>query len=100
MFFLHVYLDPTSKCTCLLWSCRFIANPDLPERIRTGADLNVYNRDTFYSATIDGGGDEGYTDYPDLAGTVGVAGKYVTIPQSSIGSTLEKAQQTKIKARL
>jgi N-ethylmaleimide reductase len=40
----------------------FIANPDLPERLRTGAPLNPYNRATFY-----GGGAAGYTDYPSLA---------------------------------
>ncbi|MCE4369646.1 alkene reductase [Xanthomonas hortorum] len=39
----------------------FIANPDLPDRARTGAALNPYNRATFY-----GGGVEGYTDYPWL----------------------------------
>ncbi|HGH4624786.1 TPA: alkene reductase [Enterobacter hormaechei] len=39
----------------------FIANPDLPERARTGAALNSYNRATFY-----GGSAEGYTDYPGL----------------------------------
>lgn len=39
----------------------FIANPDLPDRARTGARLNPYNRATFY-----GGGVEGYTDYPRL----------------------------------
>ena len=39
----------------------FIANPDLPERIRRGASLNPYHRPTFY-----GGGAEGYTDYPTL----------------------------------
>ena len=37
----------------------FIANPDLVERIRTGAGLNDYDRATFY-----GGGEHGYTDYP------------------------------------
>ena len=37
----------------------FIANPDLPERYRTGAKLNEPDQDTFY-----GGGKEGYTDYP------------------------------------
>ncbi|WP_198585950.1 alkene reductase [Pararhizobium haloflavum] len=37
----------------------FIANPDLPERFRTGAALNPQDKDTFY-----GGGAEGYTDYP------------------------------------
>jgi len=39
----------------------FIANPDLPERLRIGASLNPYNRATFY-----GGDAEGYTDYPML----------------------------------
>ena len=39
----------------------FIANPDLPERYRLGADLNTPDPDTFY-----GGGREGYTDYPFL----------------------------------
>ncbi len=40
----------------------FIANPDLPERIRQEASLNPYDRATFY-----GGGVEGYTDYPALS---------------------------------
>ncbi|WP_121174008.1 alkene reductase [Kushneria sinocarnis] len=39
----------------------FIANPDLPERFRTGAALNEPDPDTFY-----GGGAEGYIDYPFL----------------------------------
>ncbi|MBW3559205.1 MAG: alkene reductase [Proteobacteria bacterium] len=39
----------------------FIANPDLPERLRRGAPLNDYDRSTFY-----GGGERGYTDYPAL----------------------------------
>jgi N-ethylmaleimide reductase len=39
----------------------FAANPDLPERIRTGAALNPYDRDTFW-----GGDHRGYTDYPTL----------------------------------
>ena len=33
----------------------FISNPDLVARFRSGGPLNVYNRDTFYTATIDGG---------------------------------------------
>jgi 2,4-dienoyl-CoA reductase-like NADH-dependent reductase (Old Yellow Enzyme family) len=37
----------------------FIANPDLPERIRNGWELNPYDRNTFYQ-----GGAEGYTTYP------------------------------------
>ncbi len=39
----------------------FIANPDLPARWETGAELNEPDPDTFY-----GGGAEGYTDYPFL----------------------------------
>jgi 2,4-dienoyl-CoA reductase-like NADH-dependent reductase (Old Yellow Enzyme family) len=37
----------------------FVANPDLPKRIRLGLPLNPYDRDTFY--TFDA---RGYTDYP------------------------------------
>lgn len=40
----------------------FLANPDLPARIATGAALNAPNPSTFYSP-----GPEGYTDYPFLA---------------------------------
>ncbi|MGP4971619.1 alkene reductase [Psychrobacter aquimaris] len=39
----------------------YIANPDLAERIRTGAMLNEQHPESFY-----GGGIEGYTDYPFL----------------------------------
>lgn len=39
----------------------FIANPDLPERIRRGAALNAHDRSTFY-----GGDARGYVDYPAL----------------------------------
>lgn len=39
----------------------FIANPDLVERLRTGAPLNEPDGDTFY-----GGGAKGYVDYPAL----------------------------------
>ena len=39
----------------------FIANPDLPRRIETGAELNEADLATFY-----GGGAAGYTDYPAL----------------------------------
>ena len=40
----------------------FLANPDLPARWETGAELNEPDQATFY-----GGGAEGYTDYPVLA---------------------------------
>ncbi|MBJ6122384.1 alkene reductase [Sphingomonas mollis] len=39
----------------------FLANPDLPERLRTGAPLNADNMKTWYSQ-----GPEGYIDYPAL----------------------------------
>jgi N-ethylmaleimide reductase len=41
---------------------QFLANPDLPERLRTGAPLNADDPTTYY-----GGGEKGYTDYPSLA---------------------------------
>ncbi len=39
----------------------FISNPDLVERLKTGAPLNEWDKATFY-----GGGAKGYTDYPAL----------------------------------
>jgi N-ethylmaleimide reductase len=42
----------------------FLANPDLPERLKTGAPLNEANPATFY-----GGNEVGFTDYPALAGS-------------------------------
>jgi N-ethylmaleimide reductase len=41
----------------------FIANPDLPERLRRGAPLNAADKATFYTP-----GEKGYTDYPFLGG--------------------------------
>jgi 2,4-dienoyl-CoA reductase-like NADH-dependent reductase (Old Yellow Enzyme family) len=40
----------------------FIANPDLPERMRQGAPLNELQAATIYAA-----GATGYTDYPTMA---------------------------------
>ncbi|EDV6503308.1 alkene reductase [Salmonella enterica subsp. enterica serovar Thompson] len=42
----------------------FISNPDLVERLKTGAPLASLNTETLY-----GGGAQGYTDYPSLNGT-------------------------------
>lgn len=39
----------------------FLANPDLVERFRKGAELNEPRPDTFYTP-----GEDGYTDYPTL----------------------------------
>ena len=55
------------SCSRPAWPTRsssgrpFLANPDLAERWRTGAELNEPDQATFY-----GGGAEGYTDYPTL----------------------------------
>lgn len=40
----------------------FLANPDLPARIKASAELNTPDPDTFYTA-----GAEGYTDYPFMS---------------------------------
>jgi N-ethylmaleimide reductase len=42
----------------------FISNPDLVERLKKGAPLNDWDKNTFY-----GGGAKGYTDYPTLKAT-------------------------------
>jgi N-ethylmaleimide reductase len=39
----------------------FIANPDLPARLATGAPLETHRRHQ-----IHGGGSEGYVDYPPM----------------------------------
>ena len=39
----------------------FLANPDLPERFKANAQLNMPNPDTFYTQ-----GEEGYLDYPTM----------------------------------
>ena len=41
---------------------KFIANPDLVERYKKGAELNDLKEEGLY-----GGGEEGYTDYPFLS---------------------------------
>jgi N-ethylmaleimide reductase len=41
----------------------FLANPDLPERLRRNLPLNPYDRGTFYY-----GGAKGYVDYPAYNG--------------------------------
>ncbi|MBF6057411.1 alkene reductase [Thiomicrorhabdus heinhorstiae] len=40
----------------------YLANPDLPERIKAGAELNTPDPDTFYTP-----GAEGYNDYPYMS---------------------------------
>jgi 2,4-dienoyl-CoA reductase-like NADH-dependent reductase (Old Yellow Enzyme family) len=68
----------------------FLANPDLPERLKKGLPLNVYERCTFYGA-----GTAGYTDYPrwegETAGTATTA-VYPMMEQTSIGVALVSSQ--------
>jgi N-ethylmaleimide reductase len=51
----------TGRADAVAFGRMFVANPDLPDRIRTGAALNAFDRSTSY-----GGGAHGYTDYPTL----------------------------------
>jgi N-ethylmaleimide reductase len=51
----------SSNADAVAFGRLFIANPDLPERLREDAPLNTPDRSTFY-----GGSDKGYTDYPSL----------------------------------
>ncbi|KAI5207081.1 FMN-linked oxidoreductase [Aureobasidium subglaciale] len=46
--------------TAVVFGRHFIANPDLPLRIKEGVELNKYDRSTFYTPMQK----EGYLDYP------------------------------------
>ena len=50
------------RADAVVFGSAFIANPDLPERFRQGAELNVANKETFYAP-----GAEGYIDYPAMS---------------------------------
>jgi N-ethylmaleimide reductase len=50
------------KLDAVAFGTGFLANPDLPARIKAGAALNAPRPDTFYTP-----GPEGYTDYPRLS---------------------------------
>jgi N-ethylmaleimide reductase len=49
------------KLDAVAFGTSFLANPDLPERIKAGAALNTPDASTFYSP-----GAKGYTDYPTM----------------------------------
>lgn len=51
------------KLDAVAFGTAFIANPDLPERFKANAPLNIANPATFYSP-----GSVGYTDYPTWQG--------------------------------
>ncbi|KAM0473685.1 hypothetical protein ACHAPX_008090 [Trichoderma viride] len=61
----------------------FIANPDLPYRMKKGLALNKYDRASFYTPLLP----EGYTDYPFSSGFV--AGKSLGSEGASLGITTE-----------
>lgn len=52
----------TGRADGVVFGAAFIANPDLPARIRDDAPLAEPDRSTFYT-----GGENGYIDYPTLA---------------------------------
>jgi N-ethylmaleimide reductase len=47
------------KLDAIAFGTPFLANPDLPARVQTGAALNTPDQATFYTP-----GAKGYTDYP------------------------------------
>lgn len=51
----------SKKLDAVAFGTPFLANPDLPARIKTGAALNTADPETFYTP-----GPKGYTDYPSL----------------------------------
>lgn len=52
----------SGEADLISFGAAFLANPDLPERLRRQAPLNPADRATFY-----GGDDRGYTDYSPLS---------------------------------
>jgi 2,4-dienoyl-CoA reductase-like NADH-dependent reductase (Old Yellow Enzyme family) len=51
----------SGEADAVAWGVWFIANPDLPARLKAGAALNAPRADKFYAP-----GEEGYTDYPAM----------------------------------
>ncbi|QRW20798.1 NADH:flavin oxidoreductase/NADH oxidase [Rhizoctonia solani] len=58
------FVEAETRDTGVVMGRYFIANPDLPERLRHGVALTPYNRKTFY--TRGPGASEGYIDYPRM----------------------------------
>ena len=69
-FILNESIDPeqasalieAGEADAISWGRLFIANPDLPERLIQGAELNAPIPETFYGST-----EQGYTDYPFMS---------------------------------
>ena len=53
------------KLDAVAFGTSFLANPDLPERIKAGVALNTPDASTFYTP-----GAKGYTDYPVVMASV------------------------------
>jgi N-ethylmaleimide reductase len=51
----------TKRLDAVAFGTPFLANPDLPARVKAGAELNLPDAATFYSP-----GAKGYTDYPAM----------------------------------
>ena len=51
----------SGRADAIAFGRTFLANPDLPARLKAGAKLNEPNVETYYSQGV-----EGYTDYPTL----------------------------------
>jgi 2,4-dienoyl-CoA reductase-like NADH-dependent reductase (Old Yellow Enzyme family) len=51
----------TDDADAIIFGRWYLANPDLPKRLREGLPLNQYDRSTFYGANPP---EKGYTDYP------------------------------------
>lgn len=51
----------SGKADAVAFGTSFLANPDLPARIKAGAELNEPDQSTFYTR-----GTEGYIDYPTM----------------------------------
>jgi N-ethylmaleimide reductase len=79
-------LTPNGPYDLIAFGRWFISNPDLPERLRQGVPLNVYNRKTFYFPFQE----EGFVDYPDLqvSSSFMQKDKYEVMNQKDIGSSL------------
>lgn len=71
----------------------YISNPDLVAKIKHGSDLTVYERETFYDSTFQGGGKRGYTDYPKMGEPMG---RFHTMKQSDIGISSSLSSSSKL----
>jgi len=54
--------EAAGEADAIAWGKLFIANPDLPTRIKLNAPFNAPDTTTFYGGSV-----RGYTDYPALA---------------------------------